>query len=169
MKLSFAFLFISILAFSNSQPPWKRGNFLNRGFFLRSFRARKNFDYDPSYLNFAQRFKKNHENIDEERLYRRQKNYRKHKDFFKKFCNKHFKVGENEYSDLSSEELVNMTCRTRLSHGCRSLPNIPNDLPTEETIEVPESLDYRNLSDPVISQGGCGSCWAFAVVTMLGE
>lgn len=74
-----------------------------------------------------------------------------------------FQIGENPATKYSLDQL------------CGHIE--PNDLPTrgiselifEQTDSLPASFDWREIagSPPVRSQGGCGSCWAFATIGVL--
>ncbi len=71
-----------------------------------------------------------------------------------------FTVGENEATQYSPDEL----------HGLV----VPKDWRAKAPVvwfkqqpDLPAQFDWRPLCTPVKSQGGCGSCWAFATVGTL--
>ncbi|XP_003743430.1 zingipain-1 [Galendromus occidentalis] len=75
-----------------------------------------------------------------------------------------FSLKLNQYSDLSPEEFAQNALGFTPSND--SLPQ-PHSL--EVAPSLPESLDYREtgIMTPVKSQGGCGSCYAFAATGAL--
>jgi len=72
-----------------------------------------------------------------------------------------YKIGLNEYSDLSFEEFRRTHNNTNQYH-LYSSPCSTTDYATG--LNVPDSIDWReqNAVTPVKNQGQCGSCWAFS-------
>ena len=73
-----------------------------------------------------------------------------------------FDVGENEATKYSLEDLCGLKAPENWRATARFNPITPK-------MDLPERYDWRDVVDlpPVKSQGGCGSCWAFATVGAL--
>lgn len=71
-----------------------------------------------------------------------------------------FSVGRSPASEYTIEEL----CGLDAGQAWRADGAAAADLPD---IDLPTAFDLRYLCTPVKSQGGCGSCWAFATVGTL--
>jgi len=69
-----------------------------------------------------------------------------------------WKMGVNEYTDQNWEEFWDSR---RISLGFRS-EGINEDIISRS---LPQSVSWKRYLNPVIDQGKCGSCWAFAAVT----
>lgn len=86
-----------------------------------------------------------------------------------------FKMGSNEYDDLDSEEFVQKLCGTKKESKeyvpdptFRNNPAQPK-FNSYTAANVPASLDWSGYCFAPVSQGRCGSCWAFSTLSMLGE
>jgi xylem cysteine proteinase len=83
-----------------------------------------------------------------------------------------FELGLNDFAYLNKEEFVKFYCNTKMPK--KFLPDRPK-LQRSKTFNnytlnnLPESFSWKELIRGVKTQGGCGSCWAFATVAMLGE
>ncbi|KDP45578.1 hypothetical protein JCGZ_17185 [Jatropha curcas] len=81
---------------------------------------------------------------------------------FNKAGGKSYKLGINQFADLTNEEFK--TSRNRFKgHMCS-----PQEGPFryENVTAVPSSMDWRKKGavTPIKDQGQCGSCWAFSAV-----
>jgi Ni/Co efflux regulator RcnB len=85
-----------------------------------------------------------------------------------------YQMGSNEYDDLDSEEFVQKLCGTKAESKeyvpkptFRNRPAGPK-FNSYTTANLPVSLDWSGYCFPAVSQGRCGSCWAFSTLSMLG-
>ncbi|KAI4296914.1 hypothetical protein L6164_036832 [Bauhinia variegata] len=83
---------------------------------------------------------------------------------FNKAENKSYKMGLNQFSDLTTEEFIASYAGLMIS----SIPRSSKNESFKQLIldDIPASLDWRDKGavTPVKAQGLCGSCWAFAAV-----
>lgn len=83
-----------------------------------------------------------------------------------------FELGINPFSNLSSEEFVTQYCGTSLPKRTgtttvqTSKPHPLNDYTDKN---LPESISWKKYVSPVRNQKRCGSCWAVATMSMIGE
>lgn len=78
------------------------------------------------------------------------------------YNNDSFTVGLNEFSDQNLTEIRNLLCPP--IHP----PSTQISLPILNiTINLPDTSDYSSFLQPIVNQGACGSCWAFAPVAQL--
>lgn len=76
--------------------------------------------------------------------------------------NDSFTVGLNDFSDQNLTEIRNLLCPP--IHP----PTTQISLPILNiTINLPDTQDYSSFLQPIVNQGQCGSCWAFAPVAQL--
>ncbi|KAF8029596.1 hypothetical protein BT93_E2117 [Corymbia citriodora subsp. variegata] len=79
--------------------------------------------------------------------------------------NRTFKLGINQFSDLTDEEFVQRHMGYLASKQPKSLRNasLSQRYPTGD---VPESIDWveKGAVNPVMDQGQCGSYWAFSAI-----
>merc|ERR1711937_200367 len=77
-----------------------------------------------------------------------------------------WKMGVNEFSDLTSEEFEAV-----YTGGYKRLPmpsgNVPAARQSKKAHELPSEVDWRNVTTEVKNQGQCGSCWAFCTTEMI--
>lgn len=69
-----------------------------------------------------------------------------------------FSVGVNQFADLTSAEFK------QLYTGYAKRTVRGNDIKHLSTVNLPASVDWRSIVNPVKNQGQCGSCWAFSAV-----
>ncbi|KAH6796842.1 Granulin repeat cysteine protease family protein [Perilla frutescens var. hirtella] len=82
--------------------------------------------------------------------------------------NRTYKVGLNQFSDLTNEEYKSMYLGTRIDATRRFVKSKVASLRYSHRAgdELPESVDWRERGAvaPIKNQGSCGSCWAFSTV-----
>ncbi|KAM0057875.1 putative actinidain [Helianthus debilis subsp. tardiflorus] len=84
--------------------------------------------------------------------------------------NKSYKVGLNQFADLTNEEYRSMYLGTKVDPYRRIAKmqrgEISRRYAVQENEMFPAKVDWRERGavSPVKNQGGCGSCWAFSTV-----
>ncbi|PON73823.1 Cyseine protease [Trema orientale] len=83
---------------------------------------------------------------------------------FNKAENKAYKLGLNEFTDLTNEEF--RASRNGYKKSSNILRSFYTSFKYENVTIVPSSLDWRKKGavTPVKDQGQCGCCWAFSAV-----
>ncbi|KAI5433469.1 senescence-specific cysteine protease SAG39 [Lathyrus oleraceus] len=78
--------------------------------------------------------------------------------------NKPYKLGINEFADLTNEEFVASRNKFK-GHMCSSITRTSN-FKYENVTAIPSTVDWRKKGavTPVKNQGQCGCCWAFSAV-----
>lgn len=76
--------------------------------------------------------------------------------------NDSFSVGLNDFSDQNLTEIRNILCPPIQPPSTQITLPILNI-----TISFPDEQDYSSFLQPIVNQGACGSCWAFAPVAQL--
>ncbi|KAL2328064.1 hypothetical protein Fmac_021491 [Flemingia macrophylla] len=83
---------------------------------------------------------------------------------FNNAANKNYKLGINQFADLTNEEFVAQRNRFK-GHMCSSIARTTS-YKYENVTAVPSSIDWRQKGavTPIKDQGQCGCCWAFSAV-----
>ncbi|CAL1380494.1 unnamed protein product [Linum trigynum] len=83
-------------------------------------------------------------------------------DSFNAGGNKPYKLGTNQFADLTNEEFKTTRCRFK-GHMCSPQEG---SFRYENVSAVPTTMDWRKKGavTPIKDQGQCGSCWAFSAV-----
>ncbi|XP_029130202.1 senescence-specific cysteine protease SAG39 [Cajanus cajan] len=78
--------------------------------------------------------------------------------------NKPYKLGINQFSDLTNEEFIAPRNKFK-GHMCSSITRTTT-FKYENVTAVPSSIDWRQKGavTPIKDQGQCGCCWAFSAV-----
>ncbi|KAK3431584.1 zingipain-2 [Eucalyptus grandis] len=94
--------------------------------------------------------------------------FKKHLQFIEDFNasgNRTFKLGINQFSDLTDDEFIQSHTGYLASKQVKSRRNasLSQQYPSGD---VPESIDWveKGAANPIKDQGQCGSCWAFSAV-----
>ncbi|EER02719.1 cathepsin L, putative [Perkinsus marinus ATCC 50983] len=120
-----------------------------------------------AFMGFQHKFGKNYESKEEE--VKRNAIFQANLHLIEQVNAKNlsYKLGVNEYADLTHEEFAALklgTLKMRpAEHASLSL------FVSADTTQLPTSVDWRNKSvlSPVKDQGSCGSCWAFSAAGAL--
>ncbi|XP_027346613.1 senescence-specific cysteine protease SAG39-like [Abrus precatorius] len=83
---------------------------------------------------------------------------------FNDAANKPYKLGINQFADLSNDEFIATRNRFK-GHMCSSITRTAT-FKYENVSAVPTSIDWRQKGavTPIKDQGQCGCCWAFSAV-----
>ncbi|KAK7407047.1 hypothetical protein VNO78_08687 [Psophocarpus tetragonolobus] len=83
---------------------------------------------------------------------------------FNSAANKPYKLGINQFADLTNEEFISPRNRFK-GHMCSSIIRT-NTFKYENVTALPSTVDWRQKGavTPVKDQGQCGCCWAFSAV-----
>jgi C1A family cysteine protease len=73
-----------------------------------------------------------------------------------------------QYREITPRSYALPTTTLRPSRTSTST-TIPTSTTTVNPANLPASVDYRNSAFPVLNQGRCGSCWAFALLSFVGN
>ncbi|XP_065650114.1 procathepsin L isoform X2 [Hydra vulgaris] len=124
---------------------------------------------DPEWRRFKIKFGKFYSNDDEETS--KYLNWKMNNDKIKSHNseNRFFKIGMNQFSDLTHEEFI------KIHGGCFKLPKSTVNITKGSTflppsnVDIPGEVDWRTEGyvNPVKNQGQCGSCWAFSTTGAL--
>ncbi|KAK3431577.1 zingipain-2 isoform X1 [Eucalyptus grandis] len=105
---------------------------------------------------------------DQEEKEKRRAIFKKHLQFIEDFNasgNRTFKLGINQFSDLTDDEFIQSHTGYLASKQVKSRRNasLSQQYPSGD---VPESIDWveKGAANPIKDQGQCGSCWAFSAV-----
>lgn len=82
-----------------------------------------------------------------------------------------FTLGFNKYTHLSPEQFAMYRLGFEMTPQLRSLPAAPAApvFNSYTKANVPATRNWQSKMQPVLDQGYCGSCWAFATMGLLGE
>jgi len=90
-----------------------------------------------------------------------------------------YKKDLNPYTHLSSEEFISTRCGTKLPDRLRDHTELKSEILPDARItypfgnytavDAPDYTDFTNLMQPVQNQLTCGACWAFTVMSQLGN
>ncbi|KAM7498005.1 hypothetical protein LguiA_022419 [Lonicera macranthoides] len=85
---------------------------------------------------------------------------------FNKAMNKNYKLGVNEFADLTTEEFKGLRNGFKRDHGYASPAT---SFKYENMTVVPSTIDWRmkGAVTPIKDQGECGCCWAFSAVAAM--
>ncbi|OMO65349.1 hypothetical protein COLO4_31317 [Corchorus olitorius] len=85
---------------------------------------------------------------------------------FNKMGNQTYKLGINEFADLTNEEFLASYAGYKMFPSTSSVSTNSNRFRYKNLTKVPASIDWRQKGavTPIKDQGDCGSCWAFSSV-----
>ncbi|OMO92558.1 hypothetical protein COLO4_17495 [Corchorus olitorius] len=117
-------------------------------------------DYGRKYLN----------NLEKEKRFKIFKDSLEYIESFNKAGNRTYKLGLNEFSDLTHDEFLAITgSKMPILPPHSSTSNISTSFRYESFSDVPTSLDWREYGavTAVKNQLQCGVCWAFSAVAAI--
>jgi len=97
---------------------------------------------------------------------RRAENFLKAKEYIQQQNQKvqGYVLGSNEHLDRDRGRFIQERCRLQLPANTRSMPAL-----TAPTTPPLAAVNWTSFAQPVVGQGGCGSCWAFATIAVVGK
>tara|TARA_X000000950_G_C13846678_1_gene632671 strand:- start:591 stop:1622 length:1032 start_codon:yes stop_codon:yes gene_type:complete len=121
-----------------------------------------NIDIDVfhKFVNFKNKYNKDYKTYDE--IFNSYYNFVDNYNFIKNYNSTTHTLEMNEYSDMSSDQFVNLKRLSKI-FKLQSLKATRCNEFTSTTNSLPESIDWREKAvTSVKDQGQCGSCWSFS-------
>ncbi|OMP11902.1 hypothetical protein COLO4_03609 [Corchorus olitorius] len=109
--------------------------------------------------------RKYEESLEKEKRFKIFKDNLEYIESFNKAGNKSYKLGLNEFSDMSRDEFL----ATHTGYKIPPHPSTSTSFKYESFSDVPTNLDWREKGavTPVKNQQQCGCCWAFSAVAAI--